>query len=135
MYKHFRNRNVEEWELGGSESFKILGLDECERIGIWSLVRRSLGVKSFGLNVVDIPPGEGIPEHDEMGRDQEEVFLVLSGNPTIVIDGVEHPLASGSFVRLDAEPRRTVKNGGDAPARVLIVSAPRSSGYEPMDWA
>jgi hypothetical protein len=30
---------------------------------------------------------------------------------------------------------RTVKNTGSEPARVLIISAPRSSGYEPMDWA
>lgn len=121
--------------MGDNQGFKILDLDDCERTGIWSLVRRSLGVQSFGLNVVDIPPGEGIPEHDETGRDQEEVFLVLSGSPTIVIDGTEHPLATGTFARLDPEPRRTVKNNGEAPARVLIVSAPRSSGYETMDWA
>jgi hypothetical protein len=30
---------------------------------------------------------------------------------------------------------RTVRNTGDGPARVLIVSAPRSSGFEPLDWA
>lgn len=121
--------------MAGNKRFKILDLDDCERAGIWSLVRRSLGVQSFGLNVVDIPPGEGIPEHDEMERDQEEIFLVLSGSPTIVIDGSEHPLATATFARLDPELRRTVKNGGEVPARVLIVSAPRSSGYEPMDWA
>jgi hypothetical protein len=31
--------------------------------------------------------------------------------------------------------RRTLANDGEAAARVLIVSAPRSSGYRPMDWA
>jgi hypothetical protein len=30
---------------------------------------------------------------------------------------------------------RTVVNHGDEPASVLIISAPRTSGYEPMDWA
>ena len=49
--------------------------DELERTGNWSLVRRTLGVSSFGINIVDIPPGEGIPEHDETSRDPEELFV------------------------------------------------------------
>ncbi len=39
------------------------------------------------------------------------------------------------LARLDPEHRRTVRNDGDEQASVLIVSAPRSSGYEPMSWA
>jgi uncharacterized cupin superfamily protein len=109
--------------------------DELERTGNWSLVRRSLGVSSFGINIVEIPPGEGIPEHDETGRDQEELFMVLSGSAVLVIDGERHPAPAGTIARLDPEPSRTVVNEGDEVAAVLIVSAPRSSGYEPMEWA
>ena len=29
----------------------------------------------------------------------------------------------------------TVRNDSDEPASVLIMSAPRTSGYEPMGWA
>ncbi len=110
-------------------------LDEFERNGGWSLVRRSLGVSSFGINAVDIPPGERIPEHDETERDHEEVFVVLSGTATVVIDGAEHPAPAGTFARLDPEPMRTVMNTGSDPVTLLIVSAPRSSGYEPLGWA
>ena len=110
--------------------------DELERdYGKWVLVRRSLGVGSFGINAVELPPGDSIPEHDETERGHEEVFLVLEGAPTIVVDGAEHPLRPGSFARLDPEPKRTVRNDGDSVARVLIVSAPVTSGYEPMGWA
>jgi uncharacterized cupin superfamily protein len=108
---------------------------EFERNGGWALVRRGLGVTSFGINFVDIPPGEGIPEHDETERDQEEVFLVLSGRPTIVVDGESHPLEPDHFVRIDVECRRRVVNESDEAARVLIFSAPRTSGYQPMSWA
>ncbi len=87
------------------------------------------------MNVVEIPPGETIPEHDETDRDQEEVFIVLDGSPTMVIEGEDHPAPQGTYVRLDPEPTRTVRNDGDDPATVLIVSAPRSSGYEAMEWA
>ncbi len=109
--------------------------DELERTGNWSLVRRSLGVSSFGINIVDIPPGEGIPEHDETDRDHEELFMVLSGSAVLVIDGERTPAPAGTLARLDPEPKRTVVNEGDEVASVLIVSAPRTSGYEPMGWA
>ena len=52
----------------------------------------------------------------------------------MVIDGEDHPAPEGTFVRLDPLPQRTVRNDGTEPARVLIVSAPCSSGYEPMGW-
>ena len=116
--------------------FTIKHDDELERdYGKWVLVRRSLGVSSFGVNAVELPPGESIPEHDETDRSHEELFLVLEGSPTMVVDGRDHPLQPGSYVRLDPAPKRTVRNDSDALARVLIVSAPTSSGYEPMDWA
>jgi quercetin dioxygenase-like cupin family protein len=115
--------------------YAIVHRDELERTGNWALVRRSLELRSFGVNLVDIPPGESIPEHDETGRDQEELFFVVSGSAALLIDGQEHPAPAGTFARLDPDRRRTVRNTGDEPASVLIVSAPRSSGYEPMDWA
>jgi uncharacterized cupin superfamily protein len=116
-------------------SVKFAHRDECETTGNWRLVRRTLGLQSFGINLVDIAPGEQIPEHDETGRDQEEVFYIVSGSPTLVIDGEEHPTRPGFFARLDPEHVRTVRNDGEEPASVLITSAPRSSGYEPMEWA
>jgi uncharacterized cupin superfamily protein len=113
----------------------ILHRDDVERTGNWSLVRRTLAVASFGMNIVDIPPGEGIPEHDETSRDQEEVFMVLSGSAIIVIDGRRYAAPAGTLARLDPEPTRTVVNEGEEVASVLIVSAPRTSDYEPMAWA
>jgi uncharacterized cupin superfamily protein len=116
-------------------TFAILHTDDLERTGSWALVRRSLGIRSFGVNLVEIPSGETIPEHDETGRDQEELFFVVSGSAVLKIDGRDHPAPAGTFARLDPSLRRTVRNRGDEPTSVLIVSAPTSSGYEPMEWA
>jgi quercetin dioxygenase-like cupin family protein len=115
--------------------FTIAAPHEMEKAGNWVLVRRALDLKAFGMNMVDIPPGERIPEHDETGRDQEEVFVALSGDATLVIGGEEHAFPEGSFARLDTHVKRTVANNGSEPIRVLICSAPRTSGYEPMGWA
>ena len=116
-------------------SFTIAHADDCETTGNWRLVRRTLGLEAFGINLVELPAGEQIPEHDEAGRDHEEVFYVVRGTATLVVDGEDHPAPAGTFARLDPEHARTVRNDGDQPAGVLIVSAPRSSGYEPLVWA
>ena len=117
------------------DGYVIAHESELERTGGWTLVRRSLGCRSFGVNLVEIPPGGSIPEHDERERDQEELFYVVTGTPTLVIDGVDHPAGPGVFARVDTELRRTVRNDGPEPCSVLIVSAPTTSGYTPMEWA
>ena len=118
-----------------TESYVIAHLDELERTGGWSLVRRSLELKSLGANIVEIAAGESIPEHDETGRDQEELFFVVAGDATLVIDGADHAAPAGTFARLDPHHRRTVRASEAGPCSVLIVSAPTTSGYEPMSWA
>lgn len=119
----------------GGDGFTIKHLDELERNGRWSLVRRGLGVQAFGLNVVEIERGYAIPEHDELGRSQEEVFFVLEGDAVMVIDGEDHPAPKGTFVRVAPASRRTVRNDSEEPVRLLVVSAPTTSGYEPLSWA
>jgi mannose-6-phosphate isomerase-like protein (cupin superfamily) len=110
-------------------------LEEFEKNGRWSLVRKGLGVGCFGLNVVEIEQGYSIPEHNETERDQEEVFVVLEGDAVIVIDGQDHPAPKGTFTRVAPELMRTVRNDNETPVRLLIVSAPTTSGYQDMGWA
>jgi quercetin dioxygenase-like cupin family protein len=120
----------------GGETFTVKHIDEIEHpYPKWILVRKSLGLSAFGMNVCELQPGEQIPEHDETERDHEEVFVALSGSASIVIEGAEHALPEGTYARIDPEPKRYVVNNGSETARVLIISAPTGSGYEPMDWA
>ena len=57
-------------------------------------------------------------------------LVLIDEDPTL-----EHPAPAGTYVRLDPEPLRTIANAGDETLLLLLISAPRSSGYEPMDWA
>ena len=103
--------------------------------GKWILVRKALNLSSFGINMVDIPAGESIKEHDEVERDQEEVFFMVKGDAVMIIDGKEYEAPEGTFVRLDPDLKRNVKNNTNKTIRVMISSAPRTSGYQPMGWA
>ena len=115
--------------------FTIAHADDLERNGRWGLVRRSIGLGSFGMNLVEIEPGGQIPEHTEAERDHEEVFVVLRGHAVAVIDGEEHPVKAVSFVRVDPSCRRTIRNTGSETVLLLIASAPTTSGFEPLAWA
>jgi uncharacterized cupin superfamily protein len=121
--------------MESGDGYTIARPSDLEQTGSWTLVRRSLGCQALGVNLVQIGSGESIPEHDERERDQEELFYVVSGSPTLVIDGEDHPAPAGTFARLDPPRQRTVRNDAAQPASVLIVSAPTTSGYKPMDWA
>jgi hypothetical protein len=84
-----------------STSLTIRHVDEFPRDGGWRLARRALGVRAFGLNVVDVPPGGSLPAHTEQDPDQRRSTSCSPGSPDITVDGVVHPAPAGTFVRLD----------------------------------
>jgi (S)-ureidoglycine aminohydrolase len=100
----------------------------------WHLARKSLGAEAFGFNVVVIEPGGELPAHNESESKEEEVYLVLEGEGTIVADGSEHPAPAGTFVRYGPEVERTIRNKSDSAVRALLIGVPEDSGYEPMSW-
>jgi mannose-6-phosphate isomerase-like protein (cupin superfamily) len=97
-------------------------------------VRAGLGVSSFGLAVMDLPPNfEHYPEHDQTHDGQEEVYTVLSGRVTLRVGGEDIQLEPDVWVRVGpAEKRKLVT--GDEPARVLAMGAMPGRAYEPPEF-
>lgn len=123
-----------------ADGYSVKHLDEFEVMegsggATWRLARRSLGAESFGFNVVEIPPGGEIPAHDESGSGQEEVFVILDGEATIVAGEDEQPAPAGTFARYSPEVHRTIRNESDAPVRALLIGVATDSSYKPPDWA
>jgi quercetin dioxygenase-like cupin family protein len=128
-------------ERGGemAEGYTIKNVDEFEEMegsggATWRLARKTLGAESFGFNVVDIAPGGQIPEHDHSGDNQEEVFIILDGQATIVVDDDEHEAPTGTYCRYAPEVKRTIKNDSDTNVRALLIGVPMDSGYTQMPW-
>ena len=122
-----------------AEGYTIKNIDEFEEMegsggATWRLARKTLGAESFGFNVVDIEAGGEIPAHDHTGDNQEEVFVILEGEGTIVTDGEEHDAPTGTFCRFAPEVNRTIRNASDANVRALLIGVPVDSGYERMGW-
>ena len=122
-----------------AEGYTIKSVDEFEEMegsgnATWRLARKSLGAESFGFNVVDIAPGGQIPEHDHSGDDQEEVFIILDGEGTIVANDEEHAAPAGTYARYAPEVKRTIRNQSNANVRALLIGVPVESGYRGMGW-
>jgi quercetin dioxygenase-like cupin family protein len=122
-----------------ADGYTIKRVDEFEEMegsggATWRLARKTLGAESFGFNVVDIEAGGQIPAHDHTANDQEEVFIILEGQGTIVTDGEEHDAPAGTYCRLAPEVNRTIRNKSDGRVRALLIGVPMKSGYKPMSW-
>jgi quercetin dioxygenase-like cupin family protein len=122
-----------------AEGYTIKRIDEFEEMegsggATWRLARKTLGAEAFGFNVVDIEAGGEIPAHDHAGDNQEEVFIILDGQGTIVTDGEEHDAPAGTFCRLAPEVNRTIRNQSDGTVRALLIGVPVDSGYTQMPW-
>jgi mannose-6-phosphate isomerase-like protein (cupin superfamily) len=81
-------------------------------------LRRQLGVTSFGINQMVLEPRQRGRIHRH-GR-QEEVYLVLQGTLTLVVEGEEQALEPGELVRVAPEVRRQLVNRG--PERLVLLA-------------
>ena len=92
-----------------------LDSDAAER---FVTLRRDLGVSTFGMNQLVLRPGQRgrIHRHER----QEEVYLVLEGTLTLLVEGEERDLGEGELIRVAPELRRQLVNRG--PGRVVILA-------------
>jgi uncharacterized cupin superfamily protein len=96
-------------------SYGKLDADSGER---FQTLRRELGVESFGINLIILAPGQRGRIHAH--REQEEVYLVLEGELTLLVDGAEHVLGPDQLVRVVPPVRRQLVNRG--PDRVVLLA-------------
>jgi quercetin dioxygenase-like cupin family protein len=101
----------------------------------WLLARKALGTSSFGFNLVEIAPGGQIPEHDESGSGQDELYVILEGEAVLRLEGEDHPAHAGTFASIEPPASRTILNRSEAPVVALLIGVDPTGGYEPMSWA
>jgi hypothetical protein len=115
--------------------YTVKKIDEMEGVylGAFKRARGELGVSSFGLQVIDMPPDfPDYPEHDHAGDGQEEVFMAIRGGGEIEIEGERFPLDPEHMVRVAPGTKRKVWPGSDG-IRMVIVGGVPGNVYEAPD--
>ena len=115
--------------------YTVKKIDEMEGVflGAFKRARAELGVESFGLQVIDLPPDfPDYPEHDHAEDGQEEVFMAIRGGGEIEIEGERFPLDPEHMVRVASGTKRKVWSGPEG-VRMVIVGGVPGGLYEAPD--
>jgi mannose-6-phosphate isomerase-like protein (cupin superfamily) len=99
--------------------------------GVARRARASLGVTSFGMQVMTLPANwDGYPDHRHdasvADANQEEVYIPLDGSATLVAGGERVELMPGMMVRVGPEQFRRILPGGDGVRFVALGGVPGS---------
>jgi mannose-6-phosphate isomerase-like protein (cupin superfamily) len=112
---------------------KRIGDMEAVFQGAFKRARAELGVESFGMQVIDLPPNlEAYPEHDHAESGQEEVFVVMRGGGAIEVDGERVPIDPETIIRVGPAATRKLLPG-DEGMRVLALGGVPGQAYEPSE--
>jgi hypothetical protein len=112
--------------------YAVKKIDEMEAVygGAFKRARAELGVESFGIGIIDLPPNyENYPEHDHAGDGQEEVFVALRGSGEIEIAGERYPLDADHVARVASGTMRKVWPGADG-LRLLALGGVPGGNYQ-----
>jgi uncharacterized cupin superfamily protein len=113
--------------------YTLKRFDEMEPIfgGFFLRSRASLGVSSFGMQILNFPPNSGdvYPNHDHAESGQEEVYLVLSGAADFDIEGEPVHLEPDMALRVGPAAKRKISTGAEG-AKILALGATPGTVYE-----
>lgn len=93
-------------------------------------VRAELGVTSFGMQLIQMPPDySDYPDHDHAESGQEEVFVTIAGGGWMEIDGERVEMDPDTIIRVGPNPKRKVFAGPQG-IRMLVTGATPGAVYE-----
>jgi mannose-6-phosphate isomerase-like protein (cupin superfamily) len=117
--------------------YTVKRIDEMEAVfgGAFKRARAELGVSSFGMAVMDIPPNtDQYPEHDHADDGQEEVYVVLRGRAEIDIEGERIDLDPETLVRVASGTKRKIYTGSEG-ARILALGGTPNQAYDAPEFS
>lgn len=99
-----------------------------EKVKDKEFLARRLKCEGVGFGIVRIKPGKGA-EYVHQHRVQEEVFITLKGEGTIILDGRRIAMPEGTVVRVSPEVKRAIGNDSRRDVVFLIMG-----GIPPKDF-
>jgi hypothetical protein len=104
--------------------------------GFAKMVRQGLGIRAFGVQIMDLPPDYTTRSHDETESGQEELYMALSGSGAVLIENPPEervPLDADHLCRIGPSVARRLQSGPDG-MRVLCVGGVPEGVYEAPEW-
>jgi mannose-6-phosphate isomerase-like protein (cupin superfamily) len=117
--------------------YSIKRFEEMEPIfgGVFRRARAALGVSSFGMQILEMPPngGDFYPNHDHQHDSQEEVYVILDGSADFDIEGERVHVEPETAIRVAADTKRKIKAGPQG-VKILALGGVPGSAYKAPDF-
>jgi mannose-6-phosphate isomerase-like protein (cupin superfamily) len=116
--------------------YTVKRIEDMEAIyrGSFRKARAELGVSSFGMQIIDMPPGvTAYPEHDHAEDGQEEVYVVLRGSAEVEIEGDTVTIDRDTIVRVGPGTSRKILPGSEG-VRILALGGVAGQPYSVREF-
>jgi len=108
--------------------------DSYESQGQFVFAGKGLGVKSWGMNLLNLPPNYAeYPDHDHLEDGQEEVYIVLKGDAKLVAGKESWSLVPGTMARVGPAVKRKILPGTSG-VTILALGGTPGKAYELPAW-
>jgi tetratricopeptide (TPR) repeat protein len=111
--------------MSGYEVASLTGLESLPGPGSlrWTPLRKHFGITAFGINAYTASEvgQDVVEEHDEARLGHEELYVVVSGRATFVLDGEEVDVPAGSVVFLSDPTVKRYARAEEAGTTVLAI--------------
>jgi len=123
--------------LSGYEVVSLTGVDSLPGPGSlrWTPLRKHLGITAFGVNAYTASEvgQDVVEEHSEERLGHEELYVVVAGRATFVLDGEEHEVPAGSAVFLRDPAVKRYARAEEAGTTVLALGG-KPGQHEISAW-
>jgi quercetin dioxygenase-like cupin family protein len=125
-----------------SERYRMIAIEDVDPLAVvggalqWRPLRRTLGVRAFGINAYTAAAAgdEVVEDHTEESLGHEEIYLVLSGRATFTVDGDPLDVPAGSLVYLPDPTVRRHAVAAEPHTTVLAVGGKPGEPFQPSAW-
>lgn len=123
--------------MSGYEIASLTGLESVKGPGTlrWTPVRKHFGITAFGINAYTASEAgqDVVEEHTEERLGHEEVYVVVAGRATFVLDGEEHEVPAGSAVYLrDSKVKRFAR--AEEPGTTVLAIGGKPGQHDVSAW-
>jgi mannose-6-phosphate isomerase-like protein (cupin superfamily) len=106
-------------------------LDSYKGEGRFRYAAKSLGVSSWGMNILHLPPQwSDHPDHDHTKDGQEEVYVVLDGSAQLLAGSETFTLEPGLLARVGPNQKRKIVPGPKGVTLLALGGTP-GKAYTP----
>ena len=123
--------------MKGYEIASLTGVESVKGPGTlrWTPLRKHFGITAFGLNAYTATEvgQDVVEEHEEERLGHEELYVVVAGRATFVLDGEEHDIPAGSVVYLRDPKVKRFARAAEAGTTVLAIGG-KPGQHEVSAW-